>query len=76
MADIVDIRTIRPDWDDVVIVTADYGNLPGHMRMQVAKQIKDHIKEVFPNNKVIVISTKTEIELKKESEITIPEVAN
>lgn len=48
---------------DVLVVEVDIGMIPSGVRQQHMESIKKTIKETFPNNKVLVIPSKSKINI-------------
>ncbi len=71
MADpeIVDVRRLRLNPGDVVVV-----KVQGHLSRMAEQNIKDELKTVVPDNKVLVVEAGVEIfTIGPESEIEVPE---
>jgi hypothetical protein len=53
---LVEISTVRPRWDDVIIATANTAKIPPDRRNEFLKETLEGLKLIFPNNKVLIIS--------------------
>ena len=58
---IEDIKKVALNADDVIIYKLDYKNLPMHLRQKYALDVKDHLKDIFPNNKILVMSKENDL---------------
>lgn len=65
MDKVVEISTIKPEWDDVVVVKVKWDKMPPHIRQQYGERLLESLKETFPKNKVVVIGSDIEIKLDK-----------
>lgn len=55
MAGVNYIEVLRINSEEAIVVHLDYGNLPAAKREDLQKKYLAEIKEVFPNNKVLVV---------------------
>jgi hypothetical protein len=64
---IVEVSLLKPAWDDIIVVKVDCGKMPPHIRSQVQKETLDRMKEIFPNNKILIHDIQIVVKVEKES---------
>jgi hypothetical protein len=70
IAKIEDVYTLKPEEDDIIIVTINCGNLPAHVRHQYLENYNTELKKIFPNNKLIIKQKNSvEFSLEKEKDV-------
>lgn len=62
---VVDVGIITPEWNDIIVVKMDYGKMPPHKRIELAESSLKKLKEMFPNNKIMMIDNKSDVTLCK-----------
>lgn len=67
MDGVVDISTIKPELDDIILIKIDYGKLPSHIRTSHSENMLKYAKQIFPKNKIVIMSAKDSISLEKDS---------
>jgi tRNA G10 N-methylase Trm11 len=55
MAGVNYIEILRLNTEDAIVVYLDYGNLATSKREELQKKTLADVKEVFPNNRVLVV---------------------
>lgn len=65
---VTDITTINPQWDDIIVVRVDVGNMPIKAASEYLAQSAKELKKMFPKNKLMVMSAKTSVILEKDTE--------
>ncbi len=59
------IKRLELTENDVLIVSMKIGNLPMHRATKLLLDCKDQLKEVFPNNAILIMPNSTSISIVK-----------
>jgi predicted DNA-binding protein (UPF0278 family) len=67
--DVSSIKKINIEADDVIVYQMECKNLPAHVRTKYNEQIRDALKDVFPNNKVLIIPKEVDLTILSKKDL-------